>query len=445
MNRSKRRWASGVAGWVTAGLAVSLGPLFAAEPPASTALAQARAALDRGEVDAARPALAISTAEALFELALAERGDGRTADLNRAAALVPDGHWLRPATAGLLLLDQNKPADSAARLREAIAARGNDKRLHRLLGDALRAVPDPSGALVAYNAAVALDPGYGVALLAIAELKRATGDFTAAYNAYNHALDDQGRPVAALLGRAGARLFLGDEGGAFADLTKAVASSPAGTDRYRALMAVVYAQTYLRQLPQGLDSAEQAVAMWQSQGRPDMAAAACNAVGRVLLETGNAGAAEEWYDRGWQIVEASTMKPEERTIWHVRQLHGAARVAAQRREVRKAQGLADEARLLMESDPANAEHYKWIYPYLIGYLRYQDKRYAEAIDQLLQSETDRAYIQYLIGDSFARDKQRENARLWFTKALASSSGLDAESVIVRPLAAAWLAKNPSGS
>ncbi len=418
----------------------------AAEPPgAAGTLAQARAALDRGDLDAARPALAAVAAEGLFELALAERGDSRAADLARAGALAPEGHWVRPASAGLTLLDEGKAAEATVKLREALAARSSEKRLHKFLGDALRAQDDAAGALAAYNAAVALDPAYTAALLGVGDLKRAAGDLAAAYNAFNHALDDQGRPSAALLGRAAARLYMGDEDGAFSDLAKAVDTSAAGTERYRALMAILYAHTYLRQLPQGLDRGEQAVAMWQGLGRPEMAAAACNAVGRVLLETGSSGPALEWYDRGWGIVQGSAMKAEERTIWQVRHLHGAARVAAQRREVRKAQTLADEAKSVMDSDVANAEHYKWIYPYLIGYLRWQDKRYAEAIEQLTQSETDRAYIQYLIGDSYARLKERENARLWIGKALASASGLDPESAIVRPLAAAWLAKNPAGS
>lgn len=421
-------------------------PGSTAEPQGAVgALAQARAALDRGDLDAARPALSVAAAEGLFELALAERGDPRAADLARAGGLAPEGHWVRPASAGLALLDQDKGAEAIVKLREALAAKGSEKRLHKLLGDALRAQDDAAGALAAYNAAVALDPAYTAALLGVGELKRAGGDFAAAYNAYNHALDDQGRPVAALLGRAGARLFLGDRDGAFGDLTSAVDSSAAGNERYRALMSVVYAHTYLRQLPQGLDRAEEAVAMWQGLGRPEMAAAACNAVGRVLLETGSSGPALEWYDRGWGIVQGSSMKAEERPIWQVRHLHGAARVAAQRRETRKAQTLADEAKSVMDSDAANAEHYKWIYPYLIGYLRWQDKRYDEAIEQLTKSETDRAYIQYLIADSYARLRQTENARAWFGKALASASGLDPESAIVRPLAAAWLAKNPAGS
>lgn len=412
---------------------------------AAAAQAQARAALDRGELDGARPGLAVAAAETLFELALAERGEARASDLARAAALAPEGHWIRPATAGLGLLDAEKAAEAAVKFREALAARGTDKRLHKLLGDALRAQNDAAGALAAYNAAVALDPGYAAALLAVGDLKRAAGDFAAAYNAYNHALDDQSRPVSALLGRAASRLFMGDKDGAFADLDRAVEAAVPGTERYRALMSIVYAHTYLRQLPQGLDRAEQALAMWQGLGRPDMAAAVSNAVGRVLLESGSPGPALEWYDRGWQIVQGSTMKLEERVLWQVRQLHGAARVAAQRREVRKAQSLADEAKILMDSDAANLEHYNWIYPYLLGYLRYQDKRYEEAIEQLLKSETDRAYIQYLIADSYARLKERQNARLWYEKALASAAGLDAESAIVRPLATAWLAKNPAGS
>ena len=422
-------------------------PAAAAAGPQAPAgaLAQARLALDRGDVEAARAGLAAAAAEGLFELALAERGEARIGDLAQATALVPEGHWVRPASAGLTLLDQGKAAEAVAKLREAQAAKGPDKRLHKLLGDALRAAEDSAGALAAYTAAVGLDPNFTTALVAVGDLKRGSGDFAAAHNAYNHALDEQGRPTAALVGRAASRLFLGDKDGAFADLAKAVESAAPGNERFRALMGIVYAQTYLRQLPQGLERAEQAVAMWQELGRPDMAAAACNDTGRVLLETGSAVPALEWYNRGWQVVSGSTMKTDERTIWHVRQLHGAARVAAQRHEVRKAQALADEAKLLMDSDPANADHYKWIYPYLIGYLRWQDKRYPEAIEQLMLSETDRAYVQYLIADSYARLKERGNARSWYEKALASASGLDSESVIVRPLAAAWLAKNPAGN
>ncbi|MEZ5312974.1 MAG: hypothetical protein R2862_04610, partial [Thermoanaerobaculia bacterium] len=163
-----------------------------------------------------------------------------------------------------------------------------------------------------------------------------------------------------------------------------------------------------------------------------------------LLETGSAGAAD-WYERGWQIIDASTLPPEEKTIWRVRRLHAEARMAAANRESRRAQAVAEEARALMEADTANAEHYRQIYPYLIGYLRWQERKYEEAIAMLEQGEVDRPFIQYMIGDCYARLRDRENARLWFERALASGSGLDAESAIVRPLVSAWMAKNPAGS
>ncbi|MEO8276058.1 MAG: hypothetical protein ABI639_07545 [Thermoanaerobaculia bacterium] len=440
---------SGISKCVAAGVVASgifSASAFAAAPGAApSALAQARSAMDRGDLEAARPILAATAAAAIFELALTESGDARATDLARAAELAPVGDWVRSAAAGVTLLDGEKPAEAEVKLREALTLRGPDKHLQKLIGDALRAASRSDAALVAYGDAVGLDPGYASALVGIGDLKRASGDFTAAYNAYNHALDDQSRPLSALLGRAASRLYLGDKDGAFADLTKAATVAKPGDDRYRALMGYVYAETYLRQLPQGLDRAEQAVAMWQELSRPDMAAAACNATGRVLLETGSSGPALDWYNRGWQIVDGSNLKAEEKVIWHVRQLHGAARVAAQRHDARKAQALADEAKVAMDGDKANADHYKWIYPYLVGYLRWQEKRYPEAVEQLLLSETDRAYVQYLLADSYGKSKDVASARAWYEKALKSASGLDSESVIVRPLVAAWFVKNPAGS
>jgi tetratricopeptide (TPR) repeat protein len=181
------------------------------------------------------------------------------------------------------------------------------------------------------------------------------------------------------------------------------------------------------------------------EGRAENSAGLCNAVGRVLLETGDTSGASDWYDRGWSTIEKSSLAPEQRTIWQVRHRHAQARIAAQRREPRRAATLADETRALMDSDPANAEHYKAIYPYLIGYLRLQERKYPEAIEQLALAETDQPFIQYLMAEAYARSRDRANARIWYEKALRSGAGLDSESAIVRPLAAAWLAKNPAGS
>lgn len=406
--------------------------------------AAALAALDRGDAAAARPGLTLSAAEALWNLALAESGEARAARLQSCSALAPEGSWVRAAAAGLQAMAAEKPAEAATAFRAALAMRP-DKRVQKLLGDALRTQGDVDGALEAYLAATAIDPTYAASLVATGDLKREKNDFAGAYNAYNHALDEQGRPFAALLGRASARLYLSDEEGTLADLARAREVARTAAERARAELALLYAHVYWRTVPQGLDAAERAVAIWEAEKRPDSAAGVCNAVGRVLLETGESSAAEVWYDRAWQLADGSAMKPEEKTIWKVRHLHAQARIAAQRREFRRAEALATEMRTLMDSDAANAEHYAVIYPYLMGYIRLQERKYDEAIAFLRQAETDRAFIQYLLGEAYARSRDRANARIWYEKALASGAGLDLESAVVRPQASAWLAKNPAGS
>lgn len=418
---------------------------FAAGGAAAAAGAQrerALAALDRGDLATARPLLQQEAAEAAYWLALAERGTERKAAADRAAALAAGlGGWIEPAARGLAAAAAEQLPEAVAAFREASAAQPSDPRLWKQLGDLLGASDDAPGALAAYQRAVELAPEYPAALIALGDRQREASDFGAAFNSYNHAVGEDGKPVAALLGRATARLYLGDRDGAVADLERAAAIAEPGAELYRALMGRVYLSAYERKLPESLDQAERAVAMWQQLGRAEMAAAAANATARVLLETGDANAGESWYRRGGELVAGSTLSSGQRTIWRVRELHGLARCAAQRRETERAEQLAAEARSLMDGDAANAEHYGWIGPYLTGYLRLAERRYDEAIAELQASDTERAHIRLLIADAYARKRDRANARAWYERALAAATALDPEAVVVRPAARAWLDKN----
>ena len=393
--------------------------------------ARAFAAFDRDDLATARPLLRRDAAETAFWLALAESGAERKAAVAEASRLSAGaGGWIEPAARGLAAAEAGQLPDAVAALRQAVADPDADGRVWKKLGDLLLAADDRAGARAAYQKSVALLPDYPAALIELGDLQREAGDFGAAFNSYNHAV-----------GRATARLWMGDRDGAVADLDRAATLAQPGAELYRALMASVCLSAYERRLPQGLDRAERAVAMWQELGRADMAAAAANATGRLLLETGDPAAAEAWYTRGGQIVEASAMPPAERTIWKVRQLHGLARAAAARRETERAYQLAAEAQALMEKDTANADHYKWIGPYLTGYLLLAERRYDEALAELQSSDTERAHIRLLIADAYARKRDRANARVWYERALAAATGLDTESVLARPAAKAWLDKN----
>ncbi len=404
--------------------------------------AAALSALDYGDAESARQPLAAAAAESAYWLAVAERGAARRAAAESAAALAPDSlGWIRPAARALVALEDSKPVEATAALREATSLAPGNARLWKQLGDQLRAADDGVGARAAYQRAVDLQSPYPAANLALGDLLRGAGDFGGAFNAYNHALDERENPVGALVARASARLFLGDPEGAASDLERAASRAPAGPDRGRALMGLVYLRAYTRELPQALGRAEAVLAMWSELGRADTVAASANAVGRLLLETGDVEGAASWYERGWRAIEGSSLTPEQRILWRVRYLHAQSRLASQRREADRARLLADEARALMATDAANAEHYAWIAPYLDGYLRLAERRYPEAIAALQGSDLERPYIRYLMAEAYSRNRDRAAARDWYQRALDASTGLDAESVIVRPLATSWLAKN----
>ena len=415
-------------------------PRLAAQAPQAPQDGGALRALDYGDAAGARRLLQSESAEAALWLAFLERGDARKAAAERAAAgATSDQAWLKAAAQGLAAAE---PERTVAGLREATGLAPDNARLWKHFGDVLESQGDLAGARNAYARAASLRAVYPAPNLALGDLEREAGDFGAAFNAYNHALDESNRPISGLIGRAASRLYMGDADGALADLDLAAGVASPGAERSRVLMSYLYLRTYQRALPQGLDRAEEAVAMWASMGRADMVAATCNAVGRVLLETGRTADAVEWYERGWRAIESSAIPAAERTIWKVRELHGRARAAASRRDLERARQLAAEAERLMASDPANAEHYAWIGPYLTGYLRLAERRYGDAVVELRKSDLDRAHLRYLLAEAYARGRDRAQAREWYEKALAAAGGLDPESAIVRPLATAWLAKNP---
>ena len=415
---------------------------WCAAPAAAADVEAALRAMDRGEgVEAARTALAEEVARLSILQAMVERGEARRAAAERASALASESSWIAAAAAALGAEASGDLPAAAGAAQRATELAPNDARLWRFLAELRLRQQDRAGARAALERATALAPDSPLALVALGDLLREDGSFTAAFNAYNHAIGSDGAPASALLGRATARLYFGDPDGALQDLERAAATSPPGSDRSGALMGILYLQTYLRRLPAGLDRAEEAARMWGELGRADMVAAVMNGAARVLLETGDAVSAEAWYARGGQAVDGASIPAEERTIWQVRSLHGQARCAAARREIARANGFADQAKALMAADAANADHYAWIRPYLDAYIAMYDRRAEDAVPLLLASDTERPHIRLLLADAYARLRDRANARLWYERALAAAVDLDAESVIVRPQAATWLERN----
>lgn len=429
-------------GWGGLPVALSAAVLLAAPAaPQSSDLAAALRAIDRGDDAAARAALAARRVESGIWLAIAARGAARLAAARDVLDDPAASDWMRSAAAALIAEEEGPPEAAIGHWQQATAQAPGDPRLWKLLGDRLAAAGDPAGARGAYGQVVALAPEHPAANIALGDLARARGDFGAAFNAYNHAVDAAGEPVAARFGRATARLYLGDAPGAIAELEEVATRAEPGATRARALMGIFYAHAYTRRIEAGLPSGEAAVRVWEELGRFEQAAALANAIGRVLLETGNPAQAEAWYERGGELIGRAGLAAEAQVLWQVRRLHGLARAAAAQRLLPRARQLAAEAALAMAGDPSNAEHYAWIGPYLEGYLLLAERRFAEAAVELQRSDTERPHIAWLVSDALARSRDREGARSWAARALEAADGLDAESVIVRPLALEWLQRN----
>lgn len=397
----------------------------------------------RGESAAAEEHFAGAAVEALIHLALTRQGEGRLATLEKAEALAPEGAAaLRAVIAAERAMADDDPAAAEAALEQAVAS-DPQGLLYERLAEAERGQGKLAAAAASYRAALDLDPGSLAARLGLGDVLREGGDFAAAAEAYGQAIEADPSLSTAYLGRAAARLFAGDLAGSRSDLDRAAELAPPGFPRHRALLAYPMTHAYARTLPEGSDRFEQAIAMWRELGRPDMAAAVGNAAGRVFLETGSPAAGRAWYDRAWRIVEDSSLAEERKVIWRVRHLHALARVAAQQGDLDSADRLSGEAAALEHTDPANAEHYAWIQPYLTGYLHLARRRYDAALHDLQASDLERPFIRYLIGRASESLGRLDEARAWFEKAVAGSVSFDTEAVIVRPLAEEWLRSHPA--
>lgn len=405
-------------------------------------LAAGLAALDAGRDGEARDPLRRAAAEALFYLAVASRGEERRAYLDRAWELLPEEAQLpRLEIQAYRYLEEGKIDEAVATVEELLAAAPQDsKRAHKLHGDLLVRKGDRKQALASYRKALEIDGDYIVARLALGDVQRQEGDFLAAMESYSAVLHQHPEHAQALLGRAAARLFGGDAEGAREDLERAATVAAPGFQRHNALMGYLYTHAYTRTLPTGADRIEQAIEMWKAQGPLWMAAATCNAAGRVFLETGQVEEGKGWYERGWKIIEGADMPAKDKIIWKVRYLHALSRIAARGGDFDRAWGFAEEARKLMDSDPDQADHYAWVYPYLLGYIHLEQGEYDRALEEYQKSNTDRPFIQLEIARAYAAKGDLEKARLWFGKVLESATGLGTEEVISRPLAQEWLSQ-----
>jgi tetratricopeptide (TPR) repeat protein len=162
------------------------------------------------------------------------------------------------------------------------------------------------------------------------------------------------------------------------------------------------------------------------------AAGTANALGRIYLESGELGKADEWYRTG---VETSKQIPEQtpavRALWEMRWHHALARIAARRGQRDAALKHAAEVKRLL--DLGGNDNQRVAYPYLLGYIALHTKQYREAVKELEQADLEDAFVVGLLAQAHDKLGDRAKAREYYEQVFAMTDH-NINNAFTRPLA-----------
>lgn len=149
----------------------------------------------------------------------------------------------------------------------------------------------------------------------------------------------------------------------------------------------------------------------------DAAAGTANALGRVYLETADAGNAEKWYRTGYETSQKIAKRSaEDVDLWEMRWHHAQARIAARRKQFDAARTHADAVRALVEKSTLD-EGQRAAYPYLVGYVALHEGKHDEAIAALSKADQEDPFILSLLAQAYEHKQDQARARELYKKIL----------------------------
>jgi tetratricopeptide (TPR) repeat protein len=148
-----------------------------------------------------------------------------------------------------------------------------------------------------------------------------------------------------------------------------------------------------------------------------------NEAARVCIETGDLDAAEQWYRKGREMGLGEPNIPAGRKdLWEFRTEHALARLAARRGNKAEAQKHVAAAKAVLDhmqqTDSSLYNQQKVFYPYLTGYVALYSGDYQTALADFQKANANDAFIQCLIGMTYEKMGQKEQATEWYRKAAA---------------------------
>jgi tetratricopeptide (TPR) repeat protein len=150
------------------------------------------------------------------------------------------------------------------------------------------------------------------------------------------------------------------------------------------------------------------------------AAEVANELGRVYLELGDLENASKWYQTGYETAAREPNRPaSEIDLAELRLSHARGRIAAQRGDAREAQRAVSSFKRLLDKGTNVDQQIQ--YPYLLGYIHFYLKEYDAAALDLQRADQEDPFILALLGETYDKLGMGERARVYYRKALGSSS------------------------
>ena len=143
---------------------------------------------------------------------------------------------------------------------------------------------------------------------------------------------------------------------------------------------------------------------------------------RVCIDNGDLDTAYQWYKTGHDAgLKQPDITPERKNLWEFRWEHAQARIAARKGNRAEADKHVAAAKALLDRDAGMARQQGSFFPYLAGYVALYRGDYQAALEQLRQANQNDPFIQCLMGDSYDKLGQKDQAMECYRKAAAATA------------------------
>jgi tetratricopeptide (TPR) repeat protein len=141
---------------------------------------------------------------------------------------------------------------------------------------------------------------------------------------------------------------------------------------------------------------------------------------RICLDSGDLATAQKWYSLGHEAgLKEPEIKSAHQDLWNFRWEHAQARLAVRRGQLADAQKHVAAAKTIL--DKGTIPEQTPFFPYLLGYVAFYSGDYKTALNELKQANQNDPFIQCLIGQTYEKLGDKNQATEYYRKAITASS------------------------